>query len=50
MPELLSESIVSSFQSLIVIGGYIVLFMILTDAAKTCLRRFPDRMDLREIF
>lgn len=34
VPELLSESIVSSFQSLIVIGGYIVLFMILTDAAK----------------
>ncbi len=34
VPELLSESIVSSFQSLIVIGGYIVLFMILTDAAR----------------
>lgn len=32
--EILAESMLSSFQTLIIIGGYIVLFMILTDVMK----------------
>ena len=37
-PEMLAESMLSSFQTLIVIGGYVVIFMILTDVLKAVLQ------------
>ena len=42
LSEVMTKSILSSFQSLLVIGGYIVIFMILTDAAKRLLRQVPE--------
>lgn len=43
VPEALTESILSSFQSLMVIGGYIVIFMILTDAVKGVIELMLDK-------
>lgn len=43
VPEILTESILSSFRSLVIIGGYIVIFMILTDAVKGVIELLLDK-------
>lgn len=40
VPQMIAEAILSSFQSLFIIGGYIILFMILTDAVKNIMTEF----------